>query len=192
MKQEEFVPDETGENEPMMDINADADVPGNTHLTDPLPDNSEHSTEIESLTTALQEQKDKYLRQAAEFENYKRRTSKERIDLLQTAGKDIIVSLLEVLDDTERAEKQMQSADTKPESIIDGNKLVFAKLKNILQQRGLKAMHTVGSDFDVEQHEAITEVEVPQDKKGKVIDEVQKGYLLNDKIIRFAKVVVGK
>lgn len=140
----------------------------------------------------VEEQKDKYLRLAAEFDNYRRRTSKERLELMQTAGKEVIVSLLDVVDDCDRAEKQLQTTEDIAQ-VKEGVQLVFNKLRSALQSKGLKAMESVHTEFDVEKHEAITEVPVPDDNlKGKVIDEVQKGYYLNDKIIRFAKVVVGK
>ncbi|MDE1192806.1 MAG: nucleotide exchange factor GrpE [Arachidicoccus sp.] len=148
------------------------------------------ASETEKLEAEIAEQKDKYIRLLAEFENYKRRTSKERIELIQTAGKDIIVSLLDVLDDCDRAEKQMQT-DTDPAQIKEGAFLVFNKFRNIMQSKGVKALESIDKEFDVEHHEAIAEVPVP-DKSGKIIDEVQKGYLLNDKLIRHAKVVVGK
>ncbi|MEO7265917.1 MAG: nucleotide exchange factor GrpE [Ferruginibacter sp.] len=171
-----------------MDINSDADVPGNTHLSNP-GENAE--TENNRLAIELEDQKDKYLRLFAEFENYKRRTAKERIELFQTAGKDIMTSLLDVVDDCDRAEKQMkESADL--QQIKEGNQLVFNKLRSTLQQKGLTPMESIGADFDVEKHEAITEIEAAGKMKGKVVDEVQKGYYLNDKLIRFAKVVVGK
>lgn len=173
-----------------MDINADADIPGTNHLSNPVEMELDEN-ETSKLEAELLEQKDKFLRQAAEFENYKRRTAKERMELFSTAGKDIMMSLLDVLDDTDRAEKQMQNSDNL-EMIKEGNSLVFNKLRNILSQKGLKAMESIGEPFDVEKHEAITEVPVGDDKSGLVVDEVQKGYLLNDKIIRFAKVVVGK
>lgn len=171
-----------------MDINADADIPGNTHLSNP---ENETENEILKITSQLEEQKDKYLRLAAEFENYKRRTAKERIELIQTAGKETISSLLSVLDDVERAEKQMENSEDIAQ-LKEGNKLVFSKLKNVLQQKGLKPMESLHSDFDVEKHEAITEVPADGKLKGKVVDEVEKGYYLNDKLIRFAKVVIGK
>jgi molecular chaperone GrpE len=148
-------------------------------------------TESEKLASELKEQKDKYLRLSAEFDNYKRRTAKEKIELIQTAGKEIITSLLDVLDDCERAEKQMQQIEDIT-LIKEGNLLVFNKLRNILQQKGLKPMKSVDQDFDVEKHEAVAELEAEPKKKGKVMDEAVKGYYLNDKIIRFAKVVVGK
>jgi molecular chaperone GrpE len=148
-------------------------------------------TDLEKLKSEVVEQKDKYLRLFAEFDNYKRRTSKERIELIQTAGREIISSLLEVLDDCDRAEKQIKaSADHNQAN--EGTLLVFTKLRTILQQKGLKSMDSIHQEFDVEKHEAITEIESPDELKGKVIDELEKGYYLNEKIIRFAKVVVGK
>jgi len=147
--------------------------------------------EIERLKAETAEQKDKFLRLSAEFDNYKRRTARERIDLIQTAGKEIIVSLLDVLDDSERAEKQLRLTNENNEN-IEGTLLVFNKLKSNLQQKGLTAMESLNTDFDVEKHEAISEIDGSPEQKGKVIDELMKGYYLNDKIIRFAKVVVGK
>ena len=149
------------------------------------------SDEVTKLKADLEEQKDKYLRLAAEFENFRRRSSKERLELIQTAGKDVISSLLQVLDDCDRAEKQMQEAND-ADQVKEGVQLVFNKLRKTLQAQGLRAMESLNTDFDVEKHEAITEIHV-EDKKlrGKVVDEVEKGYYLNDKLIRFAKVVVG-
>jgi molecular chaperone GrpE len=169
-----------------MNINADADVPGNTHLSNPGGEEG-----MEKLQAELEEQKDKYLRLFAEFDNFKRRNAKERIELIQTAGKDVIISMLEVMDDCDRAEKQLaESNDIAAQK--EGVQLVFNKLRNKLQSKGLTAMESINTEFDVEKHEAITEVEVPEEQKGKVVDEVEKGYYLNNKIIRFAKVVVGK
>ncbi len=149
-------------------------------------------SELDQLKADLADQKDKYLRLMAEFENFKRRTAKERVDLIQTAGKDVIVSLLDVMDDCDRAEKQLNgSEDIAVQK--EGIQLVFNKIRATLHAKGLKSMESIDQAFDVELHEAITEVPVPDaSKKGKVIDEVTKGYYLNDKIIRFAKVVVGK
>ncbi len=171
-----------------MDINSDADIPGKTHLSNP---ESSDDPETEKLLQEVQEQKDKYLRLFAEFDNYKRRTSKERIELMQTAGKETIISLLEVLDDCDRAEKQMKNSED-IQQVKEGIGLVFGKLRSILQQKGLAAMNSISNEFDVEKHEAITEIEAGEKMKGKVVDELEKGYYLNDKIIRFAKVVVGK
>src|SRR5450432_3740910 len=173
--------------ESTVDINTDESVAGTNHLNQ----NLDEDDLVEKLNSDLQEQKDKYLRLLAEFENYKRRSSRERVELSQTAGKEIIVSLLDVLDDCDRAESQLQQV--KGTTDLNGILLVFNKLRNILQNRGLKAMESLHSVFDVEKHEAISEVPTPSpDLKGKVVAEVMKGYYLNDKIIRFAKVIVGK
>ena len=170
-----------------MNINSDADIPGNTHLSNPDTENV-----VEKLQAELDEQKDKYIRLFAEFDNFKRRNAKERVELIQTAGKEVITSLLDVLDDSERAQKQIESSNDLKQ-IKEGIQLVFGKLRNTLQAKGLRPMESINTDFDVEKHEAITEIPAPSPELvGKVVDEVQKGYYLNDKIIRFAKVVVGK
>lgn len=129
----------------------------------------------------------------AEFDNFRRRTARERLELIQTAGKDVVLSLLEVLDDCDRAEKQLLEGKEDIAVQKEGILLVFNKLRSALQAKGVKAMESIHQDFDVEKHEAITEIPAPSEElKGKVIDEVVKGYYMNDKIIRFAKVVVGK
>lgn len=134
---------------------------------------------------------DKYLRLFAEFDNYKRRTQKERVELLQTAGKDVIVSLLPILDDFDRANKAAENA-VDVASIKEGVQLVHNKLKSLLVQKGLKDVESINTPFNTDLHEAITKIPAPsEDMKGKVIDELEKGYTLNDKVIRFAKVVVG-
>src|ERR1700733_9919604 len=176
---------EQGRNE-MDDMNTDENIAGATRLEDI----GNREEEIERLKDEVQEQKDKYLRLFAEFDNFRKRSARENLELRQTAGKEVIVSLLDTLDDRERAERQLQNADI-PDAVKEGTLLVFSKLRSVLQGRGLRPMLSIHTDFDVEKHEAITEVPV-EDKslRGKVIDEVQKGYYLNDKIIRFAKVVV--
>ena len=171
-----------------LNINADESAAGSTHLNEPV----EEENQLQKLQDEIAEQKDKYLRLMAEFDNFRRRTAKERLDLIQTAGKDVLVSLLDVLDDCDRAEKQLQTSDN-IELQKEGVQLVFNKIRNTLQAKGVKVMESINTDFDVEKHEAITEIDAPTSKlKGKVLDEVMKGYYLNDKIIRFAKVVVGK
>jgi molecular chaperone GrpE len=168
--------------------------PTETPQAEATPSSDELATETPDETTILQneiaEWKDKYARLMADFDNFRKRSNKERIETIQTAGKDVIVSMLDVLDDSERAEAQMaQSADI--EALKEGTQLVFNKLRNTLQQKGLKAFNSKGEAFDVEKHEALTEIVVPG-MEGKVVDEMSKGYLLNDKLIRHAKVVVGK
>ena len=134
---------------------------------------------------------DKYLRLYSEFDNYRKRTSKERLDLLKTASQDIMVDLLPVLDDFDRALAAMNDNNAQEES-VKGVELIFNKLFTLLSQKGLEPMEAQGKDFDTDYHEAITNIPAPsEDMKGKVIDVIQKGYLLNGKIIRFAKVVVG-
>ena len=152
----------------------------------------EELNELDTLKKEVEEQKEKFIRLYADFDNYKRRNAKERVELIQTAGREVIQSMLEVLDDCERAEKQMnQSEDLK--QIKEGIGLIFNKFRNILQSRGLKEMKSIGEAFNPDFHEAITEIPVPDETmKGKIVDEVEKGYTLNDKIIRFSKVVVGK
>jgi molecular chaperone GrpE len=174
--------------EGLIDINTDENLAGTTHLNE----NVDEENETDKLKDELQQQKDKYLRLVAEFDNFKKRNARERIELIQTAGRDIITSLLDVLDDADRAEKQWQGSDDLAR-IKEGVQLVFNKLRLILQNKGLKAMDSIQTDFNVEKHDAITEIAVPDDSlKGKVVDELQKGYYLNDKIIRHAKVVLGK
>lgn len=157
-------------------------------------DNYEALPEIsaeDKLKAEVADWSDKYLRLYAEFDNYKRRTTKERIDLFQTAGKDIIVSLLPVLDDFERALRSMETTED-AEPVKQGINLVYQKFKNILVSKGLKEMEAKGAIFDADLHEAITNIPAPSaDLKGNNIDELEKGYYLNDKVIRFAKVVVG-
>ncbi|WP_134090377.1 nucleotide exchange factor GrpE [Olivibacter sp. XZL3] len=145
----------------------------------------------DKLQQELTEANNKYLRLYAEFDNYKRRTSKERVELLQTAGKEVIGDLLTVLDDFERARKAMENAED-VSAVKEGIELVYHKLKSILNKKGLKEMESVGQEFNADLHEAITRIPAPTpDLVGKIIDEVEKGYFLNDKVLRYAKVVVG-
>lgn len=178
---------ETQQTEPI-DENVVNTTDENAAETSPL---TEQEQENIKLKAELEEQKDKYLRLMAEFDNYRRRTSKERLELIQTAGKDVIVSMLEVLDDIDRAEKQMVNSNDF-EIQKEGIQLVFNKVRSTMQGKGVKPLESINTDFDVEKHEAITEIPAPNNSlKGKVLDEVQKGYFLNEKLIRFAKVVVG-
>ena len=170
-----------------MEVNTDENIAGEQRLNEPVAEDGE----IEKLRAEVQELKDKYLRQVAEFDNFRRRNAKERIELIQTAGKEVINDLLDVLDDSERAQKQMEETDD-VQQIKEGVQLVFNKLRNVLGAKGLKPIESLHQEFNVDLHEAISEVEAGTEMKGKVVAEVQKGYYLNDKIIRFAKVVVGK
>lgn len=170
-------------------INDDS-LPGTAHLNDAMYEEDE--SQLEQLEQQIKEANDKYLRLAAEFDNFRKRNVKERIELIKNASEDIIKSLLEVLDDGERALNQIETSND-VDQIKNGITLVFNKLKNTLQQKGLQEMESKGNDFDPDKHEAIAEVPAPdKSAQGKVLDEVSKGYLLNDKIIRHAKVVVGR
>jgi molecular chaperone GrpE len=179
---------ENTENQGAIDINADENINGSTFLNEPVSE----ETELEKLNAELAESRDKYLRLVAEFENFKRRNARERIELIQTAGKEVITELLDVLDDCDRAQKQLDASEDN-KALKEGVMLVFNKLRNTLHAKGLKVMETLHQEFDADLHEAITEIPSPAEElKGKVLDEVMKGYYLNDKIIRHAKVVVGK
>ena len=170
-----------------IDINADENQGGTTHLNEPV----ETENEMEKIKAELEECRDKYLRKVAEFDNMRKRNAKERIELIQTAGADVIRDLLDVLDDCDRAQKQLENLEDSAEK--EGIILVFNKLRNTLGAKGLKLMESKETDFDPELHEAISEIPAPTPElSGKVIDEVTKGYYLNGTIIRHAKVVVGK
>ncbi len=146
---------------------------------------------IAELEEKCEEMNDKYLRLYSEFDNYRKRTSKERIDTLKTASQDLMVELLPVLDDFDRALEAMAEHHAQEES-VKGVELIYNKLFTLLKQKGLEPMDAAGKDFDTDFHEAITQIPAPsEDQKGKVVDVIQKGYLLNGKIIRFAKVVIG-
>ncbi len=147
----------------------------------------------EKLQKEIVELKDKQIRLFAEFENYKKRTAKERIDLFRNAGLEFFEVMLPVLDDFDRAKKHREDVEN-IEDLNKGFDLIHTKLIGILEQKGLKVMDSsIGNSFDTDFHEAITQIPAPsKELKGKVIDETEKGYLLNDKVIRYAKVVVGQ
>lgn len=172
-----------------MELNQDQHVPNATSQEESATEESE----IEKLKAELASYKDKYIRTVAEFDNFKRRNAKERIELMQTAGRDVITELLDVLDDSDRAQQTLEKVGLAESAEWEGVKLVFNKLKTKLQNRGLKPMDVINQAFDADLHEAVTEIPAPDEEmKGKIIDEVVKGYLLNDKVIRHPKVVVGK
>lgn len=159
---------------------ADASASGAAH-----PEATRTETEVLDL-------KDKYLRLAAEFENYKRRTSKERMELFKTANQELMVALLPVLDDFERARLATRDTDS-ADDVRDAIDIIQTKLNKTLQQKGLTPMEARGSAFDAELHDAITQIPAPSDElKGKIVDEIEKGYYLGDKVLRHAKVVLGQ
>lgn len=151
----------------------------------------EELTEVEQIQEDLAKEKDKFLRLFAEFENYKRRTSKERMELFKTAGQEVIVALLPVIDDFDRAMKELAKSDDK--EMYKGVELINNKFNEILKGKGLQVLEVnQGDSFDAELHDAITQIPAPDKKmKGKIIDVIEKGFTLGDKIIRHPKVVVG-
>ena len=138
----------------------------------------------------FEEMKDKYLRLSAEFDNYRKRTLKEKMELAKSGGEDVLKGLLPVMDDFERGLKHVdEAADV--QALKDGLFLIYNKFKDFLAQKGIKEIETSNCTFDTDLHEAITKIPMPE-MSGKVVDVMEKGYMLNDKVIRFAKVVVGE
>ena len=164
-------------------------------MTRPQDDNQEETQEKDPLEAAneqIEELKDKYLRAVAEFDNYKKRTLKEKTELILNGGEKTIVAILPILDDMERAAASAEKTDD-IKALEEGWELIFKKLKKILESMGVKEIETKDADFNVDFHEAIAMVPgMGDDKKGKVIDCVQTGYTMNDKVIRHAKVAVGQ
>jgi molecular chaperone GrpE len=170
------------------------------NLTEDILENGEavkeEETEVSELDKVQQEltdSKDKYLRLYSEFENYRRRTAKEKSELISTAAESVLTALLPVLDDFERAAKSFDDGEQSPDALKEGQDLIYQKFKNTLIQKGLKNMDIgPGSDFDPDFHEAITQIPVEDETlKGKIVDVIEKGYMLQDKVIRYAKVVTG-
>ncbi|MCQ4034577.1 nucleotide exchange factor GrpE [Kaistella montana] len=157
----------------------------------PETETTENVTAAPTPEELLAEEKDRYVRLFAEFENYKKRTAKEKMDFFQYANQDMMISMLGVLDDFERALKEM--AKNGNEADLQGVELIYQKFKNKLSEKGLKPMEVnSGDSFNVDFHEAITQIPAPsEDLKGKIVDVIETGYTLNEKVIRFAKVVTG-
>ena len=148
--------------------------------------------EIEELKAQVEEQKDRYLRLSAEFDNYRKRTLKERSDMLKTANGDTLSGMLPVLDDLERAMQSMEKA-TDVAAVREGVVLIYNKLQEFLKNKGIVEIDAMNQVFDTDLHEAITKIPAPtEDLKGKVVDVIQKGYKIDTKVIRYAKVVVGE
>jgi molecular chaperone GrpE len=184
--------DKLNERKPGEEANAETREKAESGKTASEGEFAELNEKVDQLEEQLNEQNDKYLRLLAEFENYRKRTSRESLELRKNAAEDILSDLLPVLDDFDRAMKVIDDSG-KDDSVAEGVKLVHNKLVRQLKSRGLNEMETDKADFDPDYHEALTEIPAPEKKlKGKIVDTVEKGYMLNDKIIRFAKVVVGK
>ncbi len=148
---------------------------------------------IKELNEKIKELNDKHLRLYSEFDNFRKRTLKEKTELIKTSTEDIIVELLPVLDDFERACRSFDEADNNNNSLKEGIKLILNKFQTVLKSKGLEEIDSDGKDFDTDYHEAVTQVPAPsEDMKGKVVETIEKGYILNGKVIRYSKVVVGK
>lgn len=157
-----------------------------------LTEEEKLAKELEDAQSAIEEQKDKYFRLAAEFDNYRKRTLKEKAELIKNGAEKTLTAILPILDDFERALKNLEATE-ETKAMKEGVELIFTKFQKVLQQEGLQAIETEGKDFDVDFCEAIALVPAPsEDLKGKILDCVQTGYMLNDKVIRHAKVVVAQ
>lgn len=148
--------------------------------------------ELEELRYKMSDMNDKYLRLTAEFDNYRKRTLKEKTDLLKTAGGDVLADMLPVVDDFERGLQSMDSAED-VKAVKEGVELIYNKFKEFMKNKGIVEIEAMSQDFDTDYHEALTKIPAPEEKlKGKVVDVIQKGYKIDEKVIRFAKVVIGE
>lgn len=191
-KEEELVAEESA-GDTVQDGGPGQDDPAESEKKNKKAEKAHHNKdkEEEELRAKVEQVNDKYLRLAAEFDNYRRRTAKERLELISTAGEDIIKGLLPVLDDCERALQVLKESGS-DKAAIEGTELIYSKLMSYLKGRGLSVIDAIGQDLDTDFHEAVAQMPVQEsDKKNKIIDVIQQGYKLNDKVIRFAKVVVG-
>lgn len=189
------VENSTDEKDPVEDVdnvgdkNSEISEETKTDQQEKIKDEKEEKLEL--LQKQYNDLNDKYLRLFSEFDNFRKRNMKEKIELTKTASSDIITSILPVLDDLERAQNSAKD-NTSIETMVEGLGLIHNKLKTTLRQKGLEEIPSIGEEFDTDYHEAITKTPAPNPKdKGKVIDQVEKGYTLNGKVLRFAKVVVA-
>jgi molecular chaperone GrpE len=158
----------------------------------PQPEQPQGPSELELLTQKFNDANDKYLRLSAEFDNFRKRTIKEKADLIKTAGGTLLADLLPVVDDFERAQQSMQNTDN-IEAVREGIALIYTKFREIMKAKGLLEIEALNQPFDTDLHEALTKIPAPTEElKGKVVDVIQKGYIVDEKVVRFAKVVVGE
>lgn len=157
------------------------------HKKDPMAE------KLAELQEAYNQKNDQFLRLHAEFDNYRKRTLKEKMELTKTAGESIFINILPVVDDFERALQAIETVGDEAGHAKEGIQLIYKRFTDYLKQNGIAEIEAVGKDFDTDLHEALTKIPAPtEDLKGKVVDVIQKGYMLNDKVIRFAKVVIGE
>lgn len=179
--------DAAGQEKPETEETPETEIPE----TEPVSEENEEESRVKELEDRLAKEKDDYLRLMAEFDNFRRRTSQEKLELVSSAAADTIKGLLPVLDDFERALKALQDSEDSA-AAKEGTELIYNKLLGYLKTKGLAVIESLGKDFDTDLHEAVAQFPVEEkDKKGKVYDVVQTGYTLNGKVIRFAKVVVA-
>jgi molecular chaperone GrpE len=185
--------DQSTENKENNNIQEDLPITDNqaSESTSGVVDADKMSAEIRAVQEKLAEMQDKYIRLSAEFDNYRKRTLREKMDLSKYAGENLLLNILPLMDDFDRARAHMDTA-TDSTALKDGIDLIYVKFSDFLKQNGVKEIESLNTEFNVDIHEAVAKVPVDDDKKGKVIDVVQKGYYLQDKVLRFSKVVVGE
>lgn len=182
----------TGEATENTDNNAAAETNDTENMAAETDESQSSGDATEQLMMQVKEWQEKYVRLSADFDNFRKRTMREKMELIKTASEDTLVSILPVIDDFERAIKAMENA-TEIIAVKDGVELIYNKFNDTLSQKGLKAIDAQNQEFNTDLHEAITKIPAPDESlKGKVVDVIQKGYMLHDKVVRFAKVVVGE
>ncbi|HKM94167.1 MAG TPA: nucleotide exchange factor GrpE [Prolixibacteraceae bacterium] len=195
IKEEEIVSDTGDQTTTVNDVNVQnekEEKAGGTKKTSKKGSKSKEADKIEELEIALAAKGDQFLRLQAEFDNYRKRTLKEKMEMIKTAGEGIMLNILPVIDDFERALQSMEDAKDAT-AVAEGLNLIYKRFIDFIKQNGLKEIEAKEQEFDTDVHEAITKAAAPSENlKGKIIDVIQKGYLLNDKVIRFAKVVIGE
>jgi molecular chaperone GrpE len=178
--------------ENMSDSEQSSAINAEEEATQQATDAQSPSNKEEELQAQVKDLQDKYIRMMAEFDNFRKRSLKERMELMKSAGEDILVNLLPIMDDFERG-LQVMDTSTDVDAVKLGVQLIYNKFREFLSQRGVKEIAAIKLDFNVDEHEAITKIPAPEEGlKGKVVDVVQKGYYLNDKVIRYSKVVIGE
>ena len=172
--------------------NLEVDKQSEINIDDQATEEQSETDKLEELGQKLEEMNDKFLRLYSEFENYRKRTAKEKIEMIKFASQDAITDLLPVVDDYERALEDLDGQQDIPETVVEGIKLIYNKLTTYLTKKGVKEIEAKGEEFDENYHEAISQFPAQEeDQKGNVVDVVLKGYTMHDKVIRYSKVVVG-
>jgi len=173
-------------------VSTDSEISESEIGSIPTPPTDNSVLEVKAVDDKLAEMQDKYVRLSAEFDNYRKRTLREKMELLKYAGENLLLNILPIMDDFERAIKHMD-ASTDYAALKNGIDLIYDKFSEFLKQNGVKKIESLNNNFNVDLHEAVAKVQVnEEDKKGKVVDELLKGYYLNDKVLRFSKVVIGE